>query len=71
MTKSKEVREKVMQEKQVLSIEEIESPTLLELSDDELEGVEGGNYWTYFVYTIFNLGGGGGGGGGGAGGNSD
>jgi hypothetical protein len=61
-----------MQEKKVLSIEEIESPTLLELSDDELEGVEGGrDIFTLIFFSIFNLGGGGGGGGGGAGGGGD
>jgi hypothetical protein len=61
-----------MKEKELLSIEEIESPTLLELSDDELEGVEGGrDIFTLLFFSIFNLGGGGGGGGGGAGGSSN
>jgi hypothetical protein len=54
-----------MQEKKLLSIEEIESQTFLELPDRPAMQIV---VIQTFLILIFNLGGGGGGGGGGAGG---
>jgi hypothetical protein len=60
-----ELKENGMEERKVLSLEEIESQTLMELPDRPLLGDPIVVIVTNFLVLIFNLGGGGGGGGGG------